>query len=453
MPDPSCPDGYRFGSDAPRPGACASVDPVANSSGLASSTADPTVTSTTAEATTLETATTSTNSGGGVVDETTTTEGVLTTSTSDGCGPLGCACTESIAVGNQYSCLERSDGAIVCWGRNNHGQAGVVVAEIPQVNDPTVVSIPVPSTDVEAQFEHSCAIDVDGRVWCWGRNLSGCVDPVNAVGEATGPVQVEGVENIVELRLAYRSTCGIRDDGQLVCWGNNSFGQRLTELRGFGPHVVPLPIEGMVDLRLGEHHGCAWNDDHVVCWGRNNHGQLAAPAAIETSSSPVAIDLPAAPLSVAAGRNHNCALLDDHSVHCWGSNINNAISEAKMPAYRTPVAVPQPWKGMPTEVVALRDTTCAKLGPTDLWCWGQGFGGYLGVEGGVNNAPLWPPQRIAAIDELTGTVVQTGLGYQHMCARLDSAEVFCWGNTTIGQLGPMLPPNGMLTVQVNPCGT
>ena len=68
-------------------------------------------------------------------------------------------------------------------------------------------------------------------------------------------------------------------------------------------------------------------------------GQLAAPAATDQSSSPIEIELPLSPRSVAVGSNHSCAALDDGSVYCWGDNEYNQINLEGPAVYRTPTLI------------------------------------------------------------------------------------------------------------------
>lgn len=353
-------------------------------------------------------------------------------------------------MGQQYNCLLRSTNDVVCWGRNNHGQAGVVAEGLEQVNEPRVVERLSGAQEVVVRHEHSCALDEDGSVWCWGRNLSGAVDPLNEEAGAVGPGQVLGVENATAVRASFRSSCARLSDDRLACWGNNAYGQLLTDMNGPGPHTTGPHLSDLVDLRFGQHHGCMWNDSQVACWGRNHLGQLAAP--VGDSAAPLVIDLPLAPMLLAVGNNHACAALADGSVYCWGDNAYNQVSGEMVALYRTPTLLDAPWDGAVQQLVAQSRTSCVRTDDGELWCWGNTFGSYLGIDGASNSDVLWPPQRIDAYDELVGTVVDIGLGLQHICALLDSGEVHCWGNTNVGQIGPSLPPNGMDTVEIHPCG-
>ena len=356
-----------------------------------------------------------------------------------------------MTVGYQYNCVTRSAADVVCWGRNQYGQAGVVGEGIGQLNDPSVVEGPSDITEVNARFEHTCAIDDEGHVWCWGRNFSGTVDPQEKSTGEVGPAMVEGIEDALSIRLGWRSSCARLADDTLACWGSNTYGQLLTDMGGRGPHVTGPYLEGLVDFHQGLHHGCMWSDTAVQCWGRNNLGQLAAPAATGQSSSPIEIELPLSPRSVAVGSNHSCAALDDGSVYCWGDNEYNQISLEGPAVYRTPTSIEPTWTGEVVKLLGMNRATCALTDQDELWCWGHNFAEYLGVVGGANNEPFWPPDRITVLDELPDPPVDVQMGFQHMCALLETGSVHCWGNPIVGQIGPMLPDNGMESIEVQPC--
>ena len=57
----------------------------------------------------------------------------------------------------------------------------------------------------------SCGVRTDGTVLCWGSNRYGQADPPD--GE------------FVDVATTGDSACGLRTDGTVVCWGNNNQGQ------------------------------------------------------------------------------------------------------------------------------------------------------------------------------------------------------------------------------------
>src|SRR5439155_2594432 len=74
--------------------------------------------------------------------------------------------------------------------------------------------------------------------------------------------------------------------------------------RDFVPSAIPTPMVAAI-----WYHTCALkNDGLVVCWGDNDYGQSTVPAGLNGV------------IHVAGGEFHSCALKSDGTVACWGSN-------------------------------------------------------------------------------------------------------------------------------------
>ena len=62
--------------------------------------------------------------------------------------------------------------------------------------------------------------------------------------------------------MAYHA-CAIEEDGRSFCWGYNSHGQ-----------VSLAPHEAFVDIDGGDYHSVGLTaDGRVLCWGDGTHGQ------------------------------------------------------------------------------------------------------------------------------------------------------------------------------------
>nr|QBK87346.1 MAG: F-box and regulator of chromosome condensation repeat protein [Marseillevirus LCMAC201] len=100
-------------------------------------------------------------------------------------------------------------------------------------------------------------------------------------------------------------TLGLVDDGTVVGWGNNKYGQAPP---------IKKPPEGhkFIQVSAGGFHTLGLVDDGtVIGWGRNKYGQ-APPI----KKSPEGHKF----IQVSAGNDHSLGLLDGGSVICWGSN-------------------------------------------------------------------------------------------------------------------------------------
>lgn len=109
----------------------------------------------------------------------------------------------TLSLNNNLSCGVRTDGAVTCWGRDDHGQT-----DAPDGAFKYVV----------AGERRACAIgegdgEKGGTITCWGQGDSALLDPP------------EGA--YVSVPMAETHACAIRDDakdretGLVDCWGSD----------------------------------------------------------------------------------------------------------------------------------------------------------------------------------------------------------------------------------------
>jgi Regulator of chromosome condensation (RCC1) repeat len=154
---------------------------------------------------------------------------------------------EVLAVGSGHACARTGAGELSCWGRGSKGQlgSGLWRDEV----TPTRVALPasIAIVDVATADQHTCARTTTGDVYCWGG--------VNARGEL-GLVAKQGVyaptrvplpagPTVVNVVVGNTSSCALRSDGSVLCWGDNTRGQLgrggRDERRHPEPQVVVFP--------------------------------------------------------------------------------------------------------------------------------------------------------------------------------------------------------------------
>ncbi|MFD0820167.1 RCC1 domain-containing protein, partial [Micromonospora zhanjiangensis] len=223
-------------------------------------------------------------------------------------------------------------------------------------------------------------------------------------------------------------TCAIRTDGALWCWGDNYSGQlgdgtttgRTSPVRIGDTTATWARIDG------GTSDTCAVRTDGSLwCWGGNYNGQLG-DGTMTNRTSPVRIGDATNWASVSTGTNHTCAIRTDGSLWCWGFNRNAQLGVGASP-YRalTPLRVGTEtnWASVTTGYAH----TCAVRTDRTLWCWGDSTDGQLGL--GILGYKATPTQ--------VGTATWTGVttGYAHTCAVRADGTLWCWGENGYGQLG------------------
>ncbi len=176
----------------------------------------------------------------------------------------------AVAAGWSHSLGLKADGSIVAWGDNSFGQ-----------------SYSWPSTGfvaVAAGLFHSLGVKADGSIVAWGGNSSG---QCNIPAPNTGFVAVAGggfVECDEFACYAYGHSLGLRGDGSIVAWGDNSSGQCN----------VPAPNTGFVAVAGGPRYSLGLKaDGSIVAWGTSP----GAPPAPNTGF-----------VGIAAGDSHSLGL-------------------------------------------------------------------------------------------------------------------------------------------------
>lgn len=187
--------------------------------------------------------------------------------------PDGVAFTSVACSPGAMTAALTDDGAVYCYGSNDHGQCGIGYLS-PSVYTPEPVP-GVSATKVVAGFQHVLALGTDGGLYVWGRGDRGQL----GLGD----------------RDAYKSPLQVLGASREVA--NTPF---VDVAAGFS-HSAALSADGNVWV-FGKMQATTASDD-----GRRVHDQLQ-PARVELPTA-------AAPVFVTCGQAHTCVLTDDN--HVW----------------------------------------------------------------------------------------------------------------------------------------
>ena len=249
----------------------------------------------------------------------------------------------SVAAGRYHTCALRDEGSVVCWGKDEFGQATAPAQRF---------------ASVSTTLDHNCGVKDDGSVECWGKNIGGSTRPP------------QGSFAYVEAGWVF--TCGVKDDGSVTCWGWDLFGERKA------------PEGAFVSVSPGALFGCGVKDDSsVTCWGRNEFGELNAPQGHF--------------VLVSSGASHSCGLQEDGSVVCWGIDVDGQ-------------ATPPP--GPFTSIDAGEKHTCGVREDSSISCWGA--------------------NHFRQSSSRQGQFVSVSAGSRHTCGLKTDGSVSCWGRTNFG---------------------
>lgn len=191
---------------------------------------------------------------------------------------FGVSSAAQISSGTDHACAALSDGFVKCWGDNQSGQLGDKTIKNFSAVAVSVFGILRP-TSIAAGFSHTCALQWDGRVKCWGANKEGQFGDGTKKDSAL-PVEVKQLFSATAISAGVYHTCAALSGGGLSCWGGNESGQLGTGLRS--DSLFPLSatnVSDIIALSSGWYHTCAVSSDgSLKCWGKNDFGQVGTGA-------------------------------------------------------------------------------------------------------------------------------------------------------------------------------
>lgn len=261
------------------------------------------------------------------------------------CSPLPLAVNggrvwDQLAAGSFHTCGLTPQGEMHCWGSNSVGQLGVGDG----VNE-SLTPLPVSGGHrfviMDAGRCHSCGLEENGKVYCWGRNFFGEVGDDSWPTERYEPVPVVGDQQFVFLSLSgllYPRTCAITAEGRTYCWGRGYYDVEISSRFV----TVPSPLiedPGFETVAAGGYMTCGLTPEGALhCWGEGEHGRLGT-GGVRSLSHPTAVLPEKRFASVSPGRNHTCAVSVEGVTYCWGLNDRGQLGREPRPTGWT---VPMP---------------------------------------------------------------------------------------------------------------
>ncbi len=382
-----------------------------------------------------------------------------------------------VSAGGGHTCGVRGAGELYCWGAAAFGQLG-----LGQVREtlftPERVGMDADWTFVVAGLTHTCGLQRDGSLWCWGAAQLGQTGRADGLGPCTiSDNESTACDPVPRPILSGRTwqavavgdghTCARDVDGQAVCFGANYQGQlgrvdACQDEEGLPRSCdwtdQPVALVGEVDfVAAGGSTTCRRAGDRLICTGEGRYGQRGngSPDIEDVLDDPYPVVSPPRGQwdTVAVGADHTCAVSTLGELACFGSTADGQLGGGVFSAELRPVAVP-----LPGEIrdfsVGTSGAACAVVAPVadpvdglgDLYCWGDATTGLL-LDRASGHAAT--PVRLTQAARFTHVAV----GYGFACATGvpappdDEAFVVCWGRGDRGQLGDAREREPALTLQ------
>ena len=355
---------------------------------------------------------------------------------------------------NDHTCALFSNKKIKCWGDNAYGQLGLGHTHTIGDNEGSLsqdfVNVGANVLQVSVGHWHTCVLLEDQSVKCWGRHRYGNLGfpGYNDISDPSSITPLDVGFSVKQIASGLDFNCALGESGQVKCWGYNSHGQLgygHTDNLGDSTEepLTRIPLvdigHGVKKLSLGYWHACALlNDGNVKCWGNNSFGQLGLghKNIIDSNKSPSSVSLSQSAIDISASYYHSCATLANKNIKCWGDNSQGelglghtrSISESQLPSATEELDFSDNVK----QVLAGESRTCALFENNSAKCWGDANYGLLGY--------YFPHSYISNIAytrfiNFGAPIHHMALGGSHTCVALSTGEMRCFGDNFRGQLG------------------
>lgn len=348
---------------------------------------------------------------------------------------------QAVAAGENHTCGIQEDHTLWCWGDNQSHQLGITGAN--QADRPFSVDAESDWQAISAGIHFNCGLRAinEGELYlfCWGKNDTGQTGTGGAGADVNTPQQVGTANNWRSVHAGGNHACAVDETDTLYCWGDNGFGQLGQNNNSDQSSPTQVADAGQWQMATaGENHSCGIQTDGTLwCWGNNEAGQLgqghtqhqAIISQVEHSTTW---------RWVTAGASHTCAIDADYLPYCWGLNLQGQLGTGAPLKVNSTLAIQYELSDNWISVDSGHAHTCGLKqtfgDPTlkTLWCGGLNHYGQLGIHSIAN---MDEPQQISGPDQTLEYWREISLGQYTSCAISFDQALYCWGNNNLGQLG------------------
>jgi len=186
---------------------------------------------------------------------------------------IGVATWEKITASSSHTCGIQTNGTLWCWGNQANGVLGNGLTAGTQ---DTPLQIGTDTwTNINAAQQHTCGIKSAGTLWCWGNQANGRLGNGITTGTQATPVQISAGTFWKDIGLGFSHTCGIQVNGTLWCWGDDSFEALGNGAGGSVSSPLQIGSDLWAQIESGNYHSLGMKADRSIWgWGSGGFGNL-----------------------------------------------------------------------------------------------------------------------------------------------------------------------------------
>ncbi|TKY70398.1 Ultraviolet-B receptor UVR8 [Spatholobus suberectus] len=337
----------------------------------------------------------------------------------------------SVHAGHYHSLALTSHGHLWAWGRNNEAQLGRGLSSRESWHEPERVK-GLEHVNVCGAFASgvvSAALGDDGSVWVWGKSKRGQLGLGKNITEAVVPTKVESLsgENVAKVSFGWGHALARTADGKLFGWGYSADGR----IGKMGNHLETSPLESTFPNTTQLSSSDLEDAEKRVLQGmeqENNMPIIWEPRLVEELRGVHVLD-------IACGLDHSLVLCRDGVLLSCGSNVYGQLGRANTDLGIFPVEMSfspvfiAAGLGHSLAICQLGESDSdGSVGTTNIASWGWNLSSQLGRPG---DGKL--PSLIEALDG--ENPVSVSAGRAHSLALTSKGELWVWGSGKSGRLG------------------
>ncbi len=332
------------------------------------------------------------------------------------------------------------------WGDNTNGGLGdgTTVSSLTPVEVfggyTDWISIDTDGTAARA----SCGLRSNGTIWCWGPRTYGSIGDGGATaGNQLIPVQIAGGFTDWNAVSTDLHSCALRSNGRAYCWGEGAVGElgNGSTANRTSPTEVSGSYTDWTEIQSGGYHSCGIrNGGELYCWGDNTHGTIGNGVTGGTYSTPQLVAGGYTDWAHVHGNSTSrCGVRASGRAYCWGENLYGKLGDNTNTSRSTPTEVYGAYTDW-QDIATANSNSCGIRNNGHLYCWGRGL---YGANGNGTTTSSWiPVEATGGYDDWT----YVAAGGEIACGlRSTSNSYWCWGRNNLGQIG-----DGTTTNQPSP---